>query len=111
MLRRELIFLHSASGDGCNDRPLLLATQEDFYRPVCIGSTLRPCGTTGSTRLASLMTDQQRKLQRLYRAFPRADAHARRHCHQDNLGSHKGHAVRRAIRSVGARLSSAALQF
>jgi hypothetical protein len=39
MLRRELIFLHSASGDGCNDRPLLLATQEDFYRPVCIGST------------------------------------------------------------------------
>jgi hypothetical protein len=51
MLRRELIFLHSASGDGCNDRPLLLATQEDFYRPVCIGSTLRPCGTTGSTRL------------------------------------------------------------
>ena len=39
MLRRELIFLHSASGDGCNDRPLLLATQEDFYRSVCIGST------------------------------------------------------------------------
>jgi hypothetical protein len=38
MLRRELIFLHSASGDGCNDRPLLLATPEDFYRPVCIGS-------------------------------------------------------------------------
>jgi hypothetical protein len=27
MLRRELIFLHSASGDGCNDRPLLLATK------------------------------------------------------------------------------------
>ena len=39
MLRRELIFLHSASGDGCNDRPLLLTTPEDFYRPVCIGST------------------------------------------------------------------------
>jgi hypothetical protein len=38
MLRRELIFLRSASGDGCNDRPLLLATPEDFYRPVCIGS-------------------------------------------------------------------------
>jgi hypothetical protein len=38
MLRRELMFLHSASGDGCNDRSLLLATQEDFYRPVCIGS-------------------------------------------------------------------------
>jgi hypothetical protein len=36
MLRRELIFLHSASGDGCNDRPLLLATQEDFYRPVAL---------------------------------------------------------------------------
>ena len=29
MLRRELIFLSSASGDGCNDRPLLLATPED----------------------------------------------------------------------------------
>jgi len=43
MLRRELIFLHSASGDGCNDRPLLLATQEDFYRPVCIGSTRTFC--------------------------------------------------------------------
>src|SRR3981081_1881090 len=55
MLRRELIFLHSASGDGCNNRPRLLATQEDFYGPVCIGSTLRPCGTTGSTLLASLM--------------------------------------------------------
>jgi hypothetical protein len=27
MLRRELIFLHSASGDGCNDRPRLLATK------------------------------------------------------------------------------------
>jgi hypothetical protein len=29
MLRRELIFLSSVSGDGCNDRPLLLATPED----------------------------------------------------------------------------------
>jgi hypothetical protein len=33
-----LIFLHSASGDGCNDRPRLLATKR-ISIAQCIGST------------------------------------------------------------------------
>jgi len=60
MLRRELIFLHSASGDGCNDRPLLLATQEDFYRPVCIGST----GTFASPACSCPSSDNLRLIRR-----------------------------------------------
>lgn len=40
MPRLELISRHLASGAGCNARPRLLATQEDFLSPpVCIGST------------------------------------------------------------------------
>src|ERR1700704_5635498 len=40
MPRLELISQHLASGAGCNARPLLLVTQEDFLSPpVCIGST------------------------------------------------------------------------
>jgi hypothetical protein len=39
MPRLELISRHLASGAGCNARPLLLVTQEDFLSPpVCIGS-------------------------------------------------------------------------
>jgi hypothetical protein len=44
--------------------------------------------------------DQRRKLPRLCRAGPAADAGAWRHRHHG--GSHKGRAVRDAIRSVGA---------
>jgi DDE superfamily endonuclease len=104
MLRRELIFLHSASGDGCNDRPLLSATQEDFYRPVCIGSTLRPGGRAGSTRLASLMDRSTAKAPNYIEHFLVPTLKPGDIVIMDNLGSHKGHAVRRAIRSVGARL-------
>src|ERR1700687_6145984 len=40
MPRLELISRHLASGAGCNARPLLLVTQEDFLSPpVCVGST------------------------------------------------------------------------
>jgi hypothetical protein len=33
MLRRELIFLHSASGDGCNDRPAFVGDPRGFLSP------------------------------------------------------------------------------
>jgi hypothetical protein len=49
-------------------------------------------------------TDQWRKLPRLCRTSARSDPQSRDIVVIDNIGSHKGTAVRRAIRATGARL-------
>jgi transposase len=54
--------------------------------------------------VAARRPDQRRTLPGLRRAGPRPDAQARRHRGHGNLGSHKGKAVRRAIRDAGAKL-------
>lgn len=104
MLRRELIFLHSASGDGCNDRPLLLAPR-GFLSPSLHRqhiATLRhdridaPCVLDGPINSESSKGYIEHFL---VPTLKPGDIVI-----MDNLGSHKGHAVRRAIRSVGARL-------
>jgi proline racemase len=67
--------------------------------------SLRPCGTTGSTRLASLMDRSTAKASKAYiEQFLVPTLSSATLVIMDNLGSHLGHAVRRAIRSVGARL-------
>src|SRR6202171_3621992 len=47
MPRLELISRHLASGSGCNARPLLLVTQEDFLSPPVIGRDLGQLGHQG----------------------------------------------------------------
>jgi transposase len=48
--------------------------------------------------------DRWRRFQNLCGEDPRSNACAQRPRHDDNLGSHKGKAVRRAIRDAGAKL-------
>jgi hypothetical protein len=73
--------------------------------------SLRPCGATGSTRFASLMDRSTEKASNSV-----SSSSSCRHSSpatmsiMDNLGSHKGHTVRRTIHSVGARLLSCPLQ-
>jgi transposase len=54
--------------------------------------------------LAHRRTDRRRELPDLCRAGPRPDLAAGDIASLDNLGSHKGKAVRDAIRAAGARL-------
>jgi hypothetical protein len=73
--------------------------------------SLRPCGATGSTRFASLMDRSTEKASNSISSSSLCrDSSPATMSIMNNLGSHKGHTVRRTIRSVGARLLSCPLE-
>ena len=64
----------------------------------------RPCAATGSMHLASSISRQRPEIPHLCRGIPCAQPDRGDVVIMDNLSSHKGPAVRQAIRSVGAKL-------